>query len=348
MRLFDECERTDDGPIAPGETFPSMLNRSPAPQFVEARKLLEQWFRDYVQGATEREAKRFRGEFESKNLSKHLGAVFELLVHQILVRSRFSVSMHPTVPGTSKRPDFAATSNGSRILVEATVVAPDSNPRSLPNKKEDALRKFNKHPITDYIVQIEESNGCLKRDLPYKEIKRAFNKLLAEHASDPRLFHKILFDDWELSVELIPFAGTGINRVLPWPVDIEGHSSVKAAQRKIKYKGSGYREIENTLILAVNVLPLDFNPVTDAHTTLFGKDGIWHPRRPRCSPVTGVLFFANTDAFNVRTARPCLFVNPSVSPDALPPVLLRLPHCKGPGGSERVEGESVASILGIG
>lgn len=346
MRLFDKYERTDDSPIAPGETFPSILNRSSAPHFVEARKLIEQWFRDYAQDATEREAKRFRGEFESKNSSKHLGAVFELLVHQILVRLKFSVSMHPNVPDTSKHPDFVAKSNCSRILVEATVVAPDSNPRSLPTKKEDALRKFNQHPITDYIVQIEESNGCLKRDLPYKEIKRAFNKLLVEHASDPRLFHKILFDDWELTVELIPFAGTGINRVLPWPVDIEGHSSVQAAQRKIKE--SGYRELENTLILAVNVLPLDFNPVTDGHTTLFGKDGIWHPRRPRCSPVTGVLFFANTDAFNVKTARSWLFVNPSVSSDALPPVLLRLPHRKGPGGSEPVEGESVASILGIG
>ena len=134
LRLFDDFKRTDDGSIAPGETFAAMLNHSPAPHFVQARKLLEQWFRDYVRDATEHETKRFRGEFESKNSSKHPGAVFELLVHQILARSRFSVSMHPNVAGTSKRPDFVANSNGSRVLVEAAVVAPDSNPRSLPRR----------------------------------------------------------------------------------------------------------------------------------------------------------------------------------------------------------------------
>lgn len=348
FRLFDDFKRTDDGPIALGETFAAMLNRSSAAPFVEARKLLEQWFRDYVRDSTQHEAKRFRGEFRSKNLSKHLGAVFELLVHQILVRSRFSVSMHPNVAGTSKRPDFVATSNGSRILVEAAVVEPESNPRSLPKKEEDALRKFWNHEITNYIVQIEESTGCLKRDLTRKQIKRAFDKLLIEHASNPRPFHKVCFDDWELTVELIPFAGTGINRVLPWPVDIGGHSSVQPAQRKIKGKASGYREIEDPLILAVNVLPLDFNLVTAAHATLFGKDGIWHPRRLDRSTVTAVLFFADTCAFNVRTARPCLYVNPSVNLESLPAVLLRFPHTHGPGGSERVEGESVKSILGIG
>ena len=157
VRLFDDCDRTDTAPIAPGESFYEFLNRSAVDEPGRSRDLSERWFADYVDDAAASELNRFVSDFRSKDDTQHHAAWLELCVHQMLVRLGFSVDIHPDVPGTPKHPDFGATSDGSRILAEATIVKPDSDPRALQPNEEDALRKFAKLEIRDQIVVIEGS-----------------------------------------------------------------------------------------------------------------------------------------------------------------------------------------------
>ena len=138
MRLFEEFERTHDGPADPGESFYAYINRSRRPRAEQARDLCNLWAADYANDGPEDERSRFLGDFRSKGYRQHYAAWFELLMHQILVRLGFSLTIHPNLPGRDKHPDFAASSNDSRILVEATIVAPENDVFAPSNYERDA------------------------------------------------------------------------------------------------------------------------------------------------------------------------------------------------------------------
>ena len=347
IRLFDDCERTDTSPIRPAESFYEFLNRSAVDEPARVRDLCETWFRDYRADVPAPKANSFKGEFQSSDFKQHHGAWFELCIHQFLAALRFDVTVEPNVElsGRALKPDFAFMSNGSRFLVEAAIVKPDSDPRALSPYEDDALRKFAQLEITDYIVGIEETSGTLQRHLRAVEIDREFSRLLKDHCRDPRPTKTIRFDAWVLTVELDFFPGTGINRVMPWPTDIEHPDAVHRAQRKIRAKSKRYRESNDRLILAVNVYSRGFSPLAHGNETLFGKRGIWSPNASQHANPIAAFLFGNADAVNLHLAGGCLFLNPSVAPAALPPAMLRLPHAHGPDGCEYHEGESVASIL---
>lgn len=349
MRLFDDFERKDTSPISPGESFYEFLNRSAGDEPAHVRGLCETWFRDYTADVAAPKANSFKGKFKSSDFKQHHGAWFELYIHQLLTTLGFAVTVEPNVEvsGRTLTPDFAFMSNGSRFLVEAAIVKPDSDPRALPPHEDDAQRKFAQLEITDYLVHIEETRGPLRRHLRVVEIEREFSRLLKDHRRDPHPTKTIRFDDWVLTVELDFFPGTGINRVMAWPTDIEHPDAVHRAQRKIRVKSERYRESKDRLILAVNVYSRGYSPRAHANETLFGNRGIWRPNASQHANPIAAFLFGNTDAVNLHLDAGCLFLNPSAPPAALPAALLRLPHAHGPGGCEYREGESVASILGL-
>ena len=359
MCLFKDFERTCDGYGDPGESFYKYIDRSARPQSAKARDLCNRWFADYEKDASRDEVDRFLGDFRSKRYEQHYAAWFELLTHQILVRLGFSVTIHPDLPGNDKHPDFEASSNGSRVLVEATVVAPDKDPFALSDYEKDAQEKFLQLQIANFTATTYPVSGTLKRHLRKKDIEREFGRLVAKYDPDEvqrRIdqygygqvpTETIRFGDWQLQVELFPLPPSKRTprkaRVGPWPQTEMYDSSVPNAKQKIKDKD--YGPTDNPLILAVNVHNLGgFNPKIDGHDVLFGRDGIWNESR---SDPAAVLFFTETNSYTVQSTKAYLFVTPALSLEDFPEALLRLPHIHGPDGSEDKEGESVPSILGL-
>ena len=354
-----------DGPGDPGESFYNYIDRSARPQSAKARDLCNRWFADYEKDASRDEFDRFLGDFRSKRYKQHYAAWVELLTHQTLVRLGFSVSVHPNLPGTTHHPDFAASSDGSDILVEATVVAPDNDPLNVSSFEADAQCKFAQLELANFTARILKVSGTLDRNLRSSEIKHTFGRFVTEH--DPDVVQQridqygysvlpkktIRFGEWELLVELLPRPpdkrAPRKARVASWPRTAMYDSSVPQVQGKIRNKLQDYGSTEKPLVLAVNVHNLGgFDVEIDGHEVLFGKDGIWKTQRSsRRKEPLAVLFFTETNSFAVQSTHACLYVDPSGSPDDLPPPLLRLPRVQGPMGTERVDGENVASILGL-
>ena len=366
-RLFDDFERTYYGPANPGEPFYKFLDRFADPRAARARDLCNLWFPKYVNDAPTDELPRFLGNFRGKDDGQHYAAWFELLTHQILVRLGFSVTVEPKleVSGRELKADFAVTSNGSRILVEATVVAPDNDPFAPSDYERDAQQKFTQLEIANFTASIVRVKGSLKRHLKKKEIERKFGRIIAKHNPDDVRsrfdqcgstalpVEPISFGDWHLLVELRPRPpdkrAPRKARVAPWPQVKMHDSSVPNAKQKIKKKLKKYRELADRLTLVVNVHNLGgFDVNVDGHDVLFEKDGIWDPVRGsnRQGPLA-VLFVTDTNSYAVPNTRACLYANPSIDPAILPSAFLRLPYVHGPSGSERHDGESVASILGL-
>ena len=364
MRLFDDCERTHDGPADMVESLYAYINRSARLQAAEARMLCERWFAQYAKSALPDELNRFVGDFRSKSNKQHYAAWFELLIYQILVRLGCSVKIHPDLACSDKHPDFVASAGLSRVLVEATVVAPDKDPFAPTTYERDAQKKLTQLEIANFTITIAQVNGTLNRYLKNKEIKREFARLVAEYNPDEVLRRidqfgyvavprkTLHFGDWHILVELWPLPpekrAPRKARVASWPQGGPHDASVPQVRNKIRKKLRRYGAIADPLILAVNVYNLGgFDPVIDGHDSLFCKGGLWSPEGPPRTTPAAILFVADTNSYAVPGTRACLFTNPVADSHTLPQALLRLTHFRRRVRYERVDGESVARLLGL-
>ena len=358
MSLFEDCERTHLGRSHLHESEYAYLNRSARPQAINACELCERWFAEYKSGAPVDELKHFVARFRSKRPDQHHGAWFELLVHHVLRRLGFAVFVRT-------RPDFIAVSDGHRILVEATAAGVR---RDFSHYEDDALQKLADLKSENFYVSIEEAEGRLSRELKRSVLLDPFKRFIESHDPDevqrlvaglgesarPRC--TISLDGWRLAVSLWPASPTHRrprdNRVTPPLPSRSSYSQVMAARRSIAGKLAKYSLVDDTLIFAVtvyNLWPQDLSCV--ASEAVFGNGGIWHGKGlPRPTPAA-VLFFSNTRPYAVQSIASCLFVNPSINSDDLPPALLSLPlslpHTKGSNGFQSVEGKSLGDILGL-
>ena len=343
--LFDKCERTHPGRSDRlHESEFDYLNRSARPRAAAARDLCERWFTDYSNDASREDIKDLRGRFRDKRLTQHHGAWFELLAHQILVRLGFEVLVHQHIRGSDHNPDFAASSAGSRIYVEATAAGVRS---ALPHEEEDAMQKLADLVSENFYVSIDRTEGELTKLLARKKLLDPFKRFLEAH--DPEVVQRrtekygesarprctIRFGEWKLFVSLWP-ASPG--RRLPRDNRVnrlsrpENYTYVPDARRSIADKLKDYRRIDDTLVLAISVYDLwEGHLVPVARDTVFGSEGSWGPGRAERTTPAGVLFFSNSRPYGVRGIGACLCINPSVRVVALPPALLRLPSVEGPG-----------------
>lgn len=143
MKLFDNMRRDDEDPASHSEPKSSYLNRSARPAFRAIRTVLEDWFSRYP----EAHRKDFYGRLRSSDDTQHRSAFFELFLHELLVRLRCRVEIHPSVAGTSKSPDFLVESNiGGLFYLEAVVASGESreeaSTRAISSRLHDILDRL--------------------------------------------------------------------------------------------------------------------------------------------------------------------------------------------------------------
>ncbi len=102
-------------PEVPRDSQFHFLDRVSGPYWDQVRGLIENWFCRLCPDAQAD----VRGRLRSKDDRQSKGAFFELYLHECLLRMGYTVTCHPEVEGTSRRPDFLAEKDGRRIYVEA-------------------------------------------------------------------------------------------------------------------------------------------------------------------------------------------------------------------------------------
>jgi hypothetical protein len=132
--IFDSGERDDAKPAQHSESTFEFLNRVAGLYWGHPRQLMQAWA-DRIPDA--QVYKDLRHRFRSRDDEQFRSAFLELYVHECLVRAGYAVTVHPVVPGTSRRPDFLAQRNDERVYVEA--IAPGTNPESKASAKRRAV-----------------------------------------------------------------------------------------------------------------------------------------------------------------------------------------------------------------
>ena len=359
--LFDNMERTDASSKQHNEPLFAYLNRSARREATETRGRLESWFERFPVEAQHDVRERFRGDDDHA----HQGAVFELLMHELLIRLDCRVEVHPDIPGTGSRPDFLARHGDCRFYIEATVVDPKRSLSASRPLEKDVVAKINELTSPHFYIWARV-DGELSRALSREQVIQPFARLLRDHDPDEvqRLidergthaapFEKIEHGTWSLHGWLRPLPpekrGYGRLRTLViGPARSGMIDSSTPVQSAIQKKAKKYGRLDAPLVVAVNARDPFFDK-DDEIGSLFGEeqvtfvkdrpdlpvkltrkdDGVWIQGgyKPRYTRLAAVLIFRNIAPWNLCDARSCLYVNPDVDYTKLPDVLYRLPHAR--------------------
>jgi hypothetical protein len=121
--IFDFVGRRDRRPAEHNESTFAFLNRVSGGFWDHTRLLVQEWA-DRVEVAAE--YNELRQRFRSRDDDQFRSAFLELYLHESLVRAGYTVTIHPAIPGTSRRPDFLGVRADERLYVEA--IAPGTAP----------------------------------------------------------------------------------------------------------------------------------------------------------------------------------------------------------------------------
>lgn len=150
--LFDEVHRTDVAPGRHQESSFEFLNRVAGAYWEHPRRLMQDWL-DHVENDNDHNDLRQR--LRSRDDDQFRSAFLELYLHESLLRAGYSVTIHPTVEGSTSRPDFLAERADERIYIEA--IAPGANPAA----KAAAARRA---VLFDTVNQLDDPNFMLWLD----------------------------------------------------------------------------------------------------------------------------------------------------------------------------------------
>jgi len=114
--LFDDIIRPDTDAPDQHEAAFAYLNRSGRPEGARVRQLLEKWLAHYPAYPRDALTARLRSMIDDQ----HLGAFFELFVHELLLAGGHQIlEVEPTLPHTGRSPDFLMqTKEGHRLYLE--------------------------------------------------------------------------------------------------------------------------------------------------------------------------------------------------------------------------------------
>jgi len=183
VKLFDDITGKGREPKELAEPSFDYLNSSVRPRCARIRDLLEQWY-NHLPPEVQPE---LRSRFRTKDDQQHLGAFFELYLHELLSRLGFGVEFHPQIEKKGTHPDFKVLQDGKPLLyLEATLAAPSDTETAAGVREDrvyDVLSKMNSSnfhigvkvpgpPATSPHIGIRESiqdkaSKYGKLDLPY-------------------------------------------------------------------------------------------------------------------------------------------------------------------------------------
>jgi hypothetical protein len=232
LQLFDQIGRTLEG----GADFViaafDYTNLSARPEADRVRALVENMFSRYPQpGRVD-----LRARFRSADDEQHLGAFLELALHELMILAGCVVELHPTVPGSGRRPDFLVTpADGKAFYLEATLATgrskEEEGARRLDARALQAIDNF----VSPGFYLASQPEGIEITAIPRPRPDGAPGRVIA------------------------------IRSLRPGQLDTRG-----AIRTSVEKKAGRYGQLDRPYVIAVNVLER-FSFASDAIDAMFGS-----------------------------------------------------------------------------
>lgn len=248
-------------------------------EFVVVRNRLNYWFSKYADGAKKQLKRDFQSNFDS--------AFFELFVHELFVQQGFSLSPHPTVPNSTRKPDFLAKKGELEIYLEAKVATDESNEeRALKARHNIIYDAINQINCPDYWISIRELSFLSNKQAKLSRIKQSLEEDINKYGA---LLVAVKEDSYaERRENYITYADENIEIAISlWPCSIKksrpigsylGGSYIGGCEESIrnamKAKGYRYGNLDKPYIVCINSLSHKHTHTEDVYDALFGRQRV--------------------------------------------------------------------------
>ena len=316
--LFEEKERKDLTQPTHKETEMEFFERFGSNEAELRRQILNAWYQNYPEVG--------RKELKSRLKHSFSTALYELFIHELFLKQGFTLSLHPAVSGTTKRPDFLACKNDVEFYIEATEASELTQQEKGIDKKTkavwDAVDKVNSPNFFFCIIgHIFKSNNQPSGKKIIKFFEEELNKYTIEQITEnlnadyeDRIRIKYDDEDFILVVSLIPKPKDIIGKKGFRSIGMYASEPYFGTKETIKYsierKSRRYGELDKPLVVCVNT---GFSLSLTEHTVfdiLFGHlavtwstnpnnrderyERLWtgvlgNPKVPRVKKATGIL-----------------------------------------------------------
>ena len=354
--IFSQNSRTDTSPRSYTESTFAHLDRSACSEYGRIRSLIEEWCSRVPDDERHEIIRRIT---PGKDLALH-SAFLELYTHELLLATGHSVTFHPVLLGTRKRPDFLVTDHdGNEAIIECTVATEESDSDRAAQARLDTLYDaINRVNCADVFLDLRITgtpNSPVAGRRWRSEIQRwvdslDYDGLLAmapfpNHWELPKL--DLCRDGLHVTITPIPkkpsARGKGQRSVgiqsIPGCM-VTSHDKIRET---VRHKAGRYGAMSRPYIIVVNCLG-SLADEEEIHGAIFGGSGIWsNAAYPAHTRVSAVLAVHHLLPWSVPRAPARLFPNPNAAREYTGP-LTTLPQTT---YDSRIEGKHPSEAMRI-
>lgn len=340
LPIFDFADRTDSSPAYDTEDSFHFLNRVAGTPWRRVRELIDSWFADYPTDAKQD----LRSRFREADAPQHYGAWWELYVYTLHRRLGYEVAIHPTLPGTSRQPDFLVSRGDAAAYVECAVYLSRSGSTSDGGGERGWIfEATNQASDPNFMVDIEIRRAGTERPKAaeiVKPLEQWLSSLNPDDVADqisrggahPELILNVR--GWEIEYGAWPVLperrGEGGRLIGVYPsVTAFISNDMLRIHELIKHKGGRYGLPDKPLTIAI-LNTSGFAETQEINEALFGtealsyfvgqpdsahlvrkRDGYWRQGPPaRGSRVSSVLVGQNIYPWRITEELPSAWINP--------------------------------------
>lgn len=333
------------GPKLYSESIFDYLNRSARLESKRIRNILEQW----INGLSSEVQDELRARIQSRDDRQHLGAFFELYLHELLSKSGFSAEIHPEVNNKKAHPDFRVLKDGKSLFyLEATLVALSDKDTSAKAREKQVYDAINRMKSPNFFIGVKV-HGAPTTNPPGAKMRSFLEDKLSnldlnmvtkqwkqgDLETLPQWNWK--HNSWQITFFPIPKKqeNRGKPGVRPIGLQIKDagwYTSHIGIKDSIRDKASKYGELDLPYIIAINVTDESGIDETDIINALFGEEqetfilygnsiinqkpnrkpnGAWYgPCGPQNQRVSAALIADNLSPWSIAKVTPILWHNP--------------------------------------
>jgi hypothetical protein len=292
--VFSDRERTDPSPAGHNEPTFRFLDRVSGAYWDQVRDLIEAWIANVPAG----HRADLIGRLRSTDNTNHVGAYWELYLHETFRRSGFTIAIHPDVPIGARQPDFRVARGNESYYVEAKCLISKGSDAGAASRKRRLYEALDKIHCPNFFLQIDV-HSVGSADLPTKGLRRKLEAWVstldpdATHVDDRHEYLGERFTwaeaGWDLGFRAFPVSQAARGRVDHRPLGIFG--PVEAAwinddvtlRSALADKGSAYGPLDRPLVIAVNSFAFSHDDF-DTMNALYGTEQITVSLEDRDAP----------------------------------------------------------------
>lgn len=172
--VFSDRERADPSPANHNEPIFRFLDRVSGEYSDQARDLIDEWI---AHVPAEHQAD-LTGRLRSTDNTNHVGAYWELHLHETFRSSGFTVTIHPDVPAGARRPDFLVCRDNESYYVEAKCLALKVGDAGAALRKRRLYEALDTIHCPNFFLQIDV-HSVGPADLPTRGLRRNLEKWIS-------------------------------------------------------------------------------------------------------------------------------------------------------------------------